>query len=472
FYGTKIVLNTLPGTLPRAGEVSLDGRVLLFTASVSLLAAIIFGLAPALRSSRINVQEVLKETGRGSSGARHRLQKVFVAGEVALALVLLIGAGLMLRSLAALWRVNPGYNPSHAITFTVSMPSSPTTTSAETRARLRQFDDKMLSIPGVQAVSVTLGSRPMIHDSSLPFWILGRPKPANDNEMPQSMFYLAEAGFQQAMGITLQRGRFITAQDNENAPIVIDIDDVFARTYFPQEDPIGKHVHLEQFNVDAEIVGVVGHLKQWGPGGDSASTIQAQFFYPFMQLPEKVMPLAAGGAAVVLRTQGDPTAIMGAVRSAVAELDPREIIYGVQTMQGVLDGSLAPRRLSMLLLGAFAALALLLSCIGIYGVISHLVGQRTHEIGVRMALGAQPGDVMRLILGQGVRMAFLGVLIGIATALALTTLMANQLFGVSSHDPLTFAAVGALLTFVALLACYVPARRAIHVDPLVALRYE
>jgi putative ABC transport system permease protein len=354
----------------------------------------------------------------------------------------------------------------------VSMPSSPTTTSAETRARLRQFDDKMLSIPGVQAVSVTLGSRPMIHDSSLPFWIVGRPKPANDNEMPQSMFYLAEAGFQQAMGITLQRGRFITAQDNENAPVVIDIDDVFARTYFPQEDPIGKHVHLEQFNVDAEIVGVVGHVKQWGPAGDSASTIQAQFFYPFMQLPEKVMPLAAGGAAVVLRTRGDPTAIMGAVRSAVAQLDPREIIYGVQTMQGVLDGSLAPRRLSMLLLGAFAALALLLSCIGIYGVISHLVGQRTHEIGVRMALGAQPGDVMRLILGQGVRMAFLGVLIGIAAALALTRLMANQLFGVSSHDPLTFAAVGALLTVVALLACYVPARRAVHVDPLVALRYE
>lgn len=472
FYGTKTVVNTLPGTLPRAGEVSLDARVLLFTAAVSLLAAIIFGLAPALKTSRINVLELLKETGRGLSGARQRLQKVFVAGEVALALVLLIGAGLMLRSLAALWRVNPGYNPSHAITFVVSMPSSPSTTSAETRARLRLFDDKMLSIPGVEAVSVTLGSRPMIHDSSLPFWIEGHPKPANDNEMPQSMFYLAEAGFQQAMGITLQRGRFITSQDNENAPVVIDIDDAFARTYFPHEDPIGKHVHLEQFNVDAEIVGVVGHVKQWGPGGDAASAIQAQFFYPFMQLPEKLMPLAAGGAAVVLRTQGDPAAIMGAVRRAVAEHDPREIIYGVQTMQGVLAGSLAPRRLSMLLLTAFAVLALVLCCIGIYGVISHLVGQRTHEIGVRMALGAQPGDVMRLVLGQGLRMAFLGVLIGIAAALALTRLMASQLFGVSSHDPLTFAAVGLLLTVVALLACYVPARRAIRVDPLIALKYE
>ncbi|HKD78552.1 MAG TPA: ABC transporter permease [Candidatus Angelobacter sp.] len=472
FYGTKTVVKTLPGTLPRASEVSLDARVLLFTAAVSLLAAIIFGLAPALKTSRINVLEVLKETGRGLSGARQRLQKVFVASEVALALVLLIGAGLMLRSLAALWRVNPGYNPSHAITFVVSMPSSPSTTSAETRARLRQFDDKMLSIPGVEAVSVTLGSRPMIHDSSLPFWIEGRPKPANDNEMPQSMFYLVEAGFQRAMGITLQRGRFITAQDNENAPVVIDIDDAFARTYFPHEDPIGKHVHLEQFNVDAEIVGVVGHVKQWGPGGDAASAIQAQFFYPFMQLPEKIMPLAAGGAAAVLRTQGDPVAIMGAVRRSVAELDPREVVYGVETMQGVLADSLAPRRLSMLLLTAFAVLALALCCIGIYGVISHLVGQRTHEIGVRMALGAQPGDVMRLVLGQGLRMAFLGVLVGIAAALALTRLMASQLFGVSSYDPLTFAAVGFLLTVVALLACYIPARRAIRVDPLVALKYE
>ena len=268
FCGTKAVLNVLPGTLPRAEEISLDGRVLLFTLALSLFAAMIFGLAPALKGSRVNLMEILKESGRGSTGARHRLQGVFVAIEVAMALVLLIGAGLMLRSLSALWRVNPGYNPSHAITFSLSMPSSAATTSAETRARLRQFDEKMSSIPGVQAVSVTLGSRPMIHDSSLPFWIEGRPKPANDNEMPQAMFYLVEAGFQQAMGITLERGRFVTPQDNENAPLVIDIDDVFARTYFPNENPIGKRVHLMQFNVEAEIVGVVGHIKQWGPGAD------------------------------------------------------------------------------------------------------------------------------------------------------------------------------------------------------------
>jgi putative ABC transport system permease protein len=472
FWGTQAVLAALPGTLPRANEISLDGRVLLFTMALSLLAAVIFGLAPALKTSRVNLQEILKESGRGSSGARHRLQGIFVVVEVALALVLLIGAGLMIRSLAALWRVNPGFNPSHAITFDLSMPSSKTTTSAETRARLREFDARMRAIPGVEAVSVTLGSRPMIHDSSLPFWIDGQPKPATEQDMHQALFYLVEGGFQKAMGVTLERGRFVTAEDNENAPVVIDIDDFFARTYFPGENPIGKHIHLALFNVEPEIVGVVGHVKQWGLGADPKSAIEAQFDYPFMQLPEKLMPLVADAVAVVLRTKGDPTAVMGPVRRAVEEMDPREIIYGVQTMDDVVATSFAARRLSMILLGIFAALALLLSCVGIYGVVSYLVRRRTHEIGVRMALGAQPGDVLRLVLGQGARMALIGVAIGIIAALGLTRLMANELFGVTAHDPLTFAGVAVLLALVAIAACYIPARRATRVDPMVALRYE
>jgi predicted permease len=368
-WGTKAVLGTLPGALPRASEVSLDSRVLLFTLALSLFAGIIFGLAPALKSSRVNLEEILKESGRGSSGARQRLQGVFVAVEVAMALVLLVGAGLMVRSLAALWRVDPGFNPSHAITFTLSLPAGPATNSAETRARLRHFDDKMQSIPGVQAVSVTLGSRPMIHNSSEPFWIEGQPKPANLPEMHQAMFYLAESGFQQAMGVTLQRGRFITPQDDEHAPVVMVIDDVFARTYFADENPIGKRINLAGFGVQAEIVGVVGHVKQWGLDADSKSAIEAQFDYPFMQLPEKLMALAANAVAVVLRTEGDPTAVMASVRRAVAEIDPREVVYNVQTMNEVVSNSFAARRLSMMLLGVFAALALVLACVGIYGVI-------------------------------------------------------------------------------------------------------
>jgi predicted permease len=472
FWGTKAVLATLPGALPRANEVSLDSRVLLFTLALSLFAGIIFGLAPALKTSRVNLEEILKESGRGLSGARQRLQGVFVAVEVAMALVLLVGAGLMVRSLAALWRVNPGFNPSHAITFSLSLPAGPTTNSAETRARLRHFDDKMHSIPGVQAVSVTLGSRPMIHNSALPFWIEGQPKPANFQDMPQAMFYLVESGFQQAMGVTLEHGRFITAQDDEHAPVVVDIDDIFARTYFPHENPVGKRIHIAGFDVLAEIVGVVGHVKQWGLDADAKSAIEAQFDYPFMQLPEKLMPLAADAVAVVLRTESDPTAVMGAVRRAVAEIDSREVVYNVQTMNEVVSNSFAARKLSMILLAVFAALALVLACVGIYGVISYLVGQRTHEIGVRMALGAQGSDVLCLVIGHGARMALLGVTIGIGAALGLTRLMANQLFGVSAHDPLTFAGVGILLMIVAVLACYIPARRAMRVDPIIALRYE
>ncbi|MGC2581510.1 MAG: FtsX-like permease family protein, partial [Acidobacteriaceae bacterium] len=462
----------LPAELPRATDVTIDVHVLLFTLGVSLLAGIVFGLAPALRTSRTNLQDVLRSAGRGSSGARHRLQGLFVAVEVAMALVLLIGAGLMLRSLAALWRVNLGYNPDHAITFSMSLPSNAKTTAAQTRARLRAFDTAMREIPGVQAVSVTLGSRPMIHDSSLPFWIEGRPKPATDNDMPQSLFYLVESGFQHAMGMTLLRGRWITDQDNENAPTVIDVDDAFAHTFFPHQNPIGQHVHLVQFDTEAEIIGVVAHVRQWGPGGDPRSAIQAQFFYPYMQTPAKLMPLLADVTAVVLRTEGDPSAVMGPVRKAVAQLNPDYVVYAVSTMNGVVANNLAARRTSMILLAIFAALALILACIGIYGVIAYLVGQRTHEIGVRMALGAERRDVLRLILGQGIRMALAGVALGIVLALSLTRLMSSQLYGVSARDPFTFAAVALVLIAVALIACWIPARRATRVDPIIALRYE
>jgi predicted permease len=472
FIATKAISAALPAQLPRASDVTIDARVLLFTLAVSLLAGIVFGLAPAFSTSLTNLPDVLRTVGRGSNGARHRLQGLFVAVEVAMALVLLVGAGLMLRSLAALWRVDLGYNPGHAVTFTVSLPSNPNTTPAETRARLRQFDAALRAVPGVQAVSVTLGSRPMIHDSSLPFWIEGRPKPATDNEMPQSLFYLAESGFQRAMGLTLLRGRWISDQDNENTPIVIDVDDAFALAYFPDQNPLGQHVHLVQFDTEAEIVGVVAHVRQWGPGGDPRAAIEAQCFYPYMQTPAKLMPLLADVTAVVLRTEGDPAAVMGPVRRAVEQLNPDYVVYAVSTMNGVVADTLAPRRTSMMLLAVFAALALVLACIGIYGVIAYLVGQRTHEIGIRMALGAERRQVMLLILGQGLRMAIAGVALGILLAFSLTRLLSSQLFGVSDHDPLTFAGVSMMLIAVALTACWLPARRAMGVDPIVALRSQ
>ncbi len=472
YWGTKVVLTLLPGSLPRANDIGLDSHVLLFTLGASVVAGLLFGLAPAIKSSRSDLQEVLKESGRGSSGARHRMQRLFVATEVALALVLLVGAGLMLRSLQALWQVNPGFKPDHAVTFSLSFAAIPNSTSADTRARFRRFDAAMSAVPGVDAVSVTLGSRPMIHDTALPFWIDGTPKPVTLHDMAQTMCYLVEAGFREAMGVTLQRGRFVTAQDDEHSPLVIDIDDVFARTYFSNENPIGKRVNIGAFDVQAEIVGVVGHIKQWRLDADPKAAVEAQIYYPFMQLPEKLMPLAANGVAVVLRTEGDPATVMNAVRAAVNAYEPGDVIYAAQTMDDVIATSFAARRLSMILLTVFAALALLLACVGIYGVIAYLVGQRTREIGVRIALGAERADVMRLVLNEGVRMALAGAVVGTVAALALTRLMAAQLFGVSAHDPLTFAAVALLLMLVAIVACYIPALRATRVDPMVAMRYE
>jgi predicted permease len=472
FFGARTIINLLPSELPRSGEVAIDARVLLFTLGISLAGGIGFGIAPALRSSRVNLEQVLRRSTSGAGGARVRLQGLFVAAEIALALVLLVGAGLMLRSLVALWRVNPGYNPEHAITFSLSLPSNAQTTEAETRARLRRFDAEMRAIPGVEAVSVTLGSRPMIHDSELPFWIEGQPKPANYTDMHQAMFYLVESGFEPAMGISLERGRFVSPQDNENTRPVVDIDDQFEHTYFPNSNPIGQHIHIAGFDVEAEIVGVVGHIRQWGPGNDANNAIEAQFYYPFMQMPPKLMRLAADGVAVVLRTHDDPAAIMGSVRKAVSAFDPGAVVYAVETMNEVLANSMAARRLSMILLAAFAALALALSCIGMYGVLSYLAGERTREIGVRMALGAQRRDIQRLILGQGAKMALAGVALGIFLALALTHLMSSQLFGITPHDPLTFAGVALILLLVALAACYIPARRAMGVDPMVALRHE
>jgi predicted permease len=472
YCGMKTLLKALPAALPRFGEVTLDARVMLFTLLLSLVTGVIFGLAPALKATRTNLQEVMKQSGRGSSGFRHRLQGAFVAGEIALALVLLVGAGLMIRTLAALWRVDPGFNPSHAITFSLAMPATSDTTSAETRARLRYFDDKVRSIAGVQAVSVTLGSRPMIHDSALPFWIDGEPRPAHDSDMHAATFFLVESGFREAMGITLLRGRFVSEQDNENTPIVIDIDDNLARSFFPGQDPIGKHINFTEFNVQAEVVGVVGHVKQYALDADPPGAIQAQFFYPFMQIPEKVMPLVAKSVAVVLRTHGDPAAVLGQVRETVRGIDPRDVVYNVQTMNDVVATSYAARRLTMILLTGFAALATALACVGIYGVVSYLVGQRTQEIGIRMALGAQRRDIMVLVLGEGTGLAAIGAAVGIPASLLLTRLMAKQLFGISAHDPLTYTTDAFVLMLAAITACFVPARRAVRMDPMQSLRRE
>jgi predicted permease len=470
-WGTGFVVNLTPDALPRAQEIGVDTRVLLFTFAVSILAGILFGLAPAIKTLRHDLQETLREGGRGLSGARNRAQGVFVVIEMAMALVLLVGAGLMVRSLAALWSVNPGFNPDHVLTLSVALPPGIGTNGPAARALMRQLHGELASIPGMQAVSIGGGSLPMMGDSELPFWLEGQPKPANDNDMSTALFYVVEPDYLKAMGVPLKRGRFLTEQDNEHAPMAIVIDETFAKKFFPNQDPIGNRVNLEILGGQPEIVGVAGHVKHWGLDSDAASPIQAQFYMAIMQVPDRFMPLFSS-AEVVARSQGDPLALTSAIRAAVGRVSTKQVVYALETMNEVIADSLAARRFSMVLLGIFAGLALVLSSIGIYGVISYIVGQRTHEIGIRMALGAQQSDVMSMVIGQGAKMALTGVGIGLVAAFVLTRQMDKMIFGVSARDPLTFVGVAVVLVSVALLACYIPARRAMRVDPLVALRYE
>ena len=472
-WGTKVALQHLPSGMPRATEIGMDWKVLVFTAGIVLLCGILFGLAPALRISKPNLQDTLKEGGRGSGGGKQRAQGVFVVAEMAMALVLLIAAGLMIRSLNALWSVNPGFDAHNVLAFGVSLPSSMRDASPDAiRAGLREIQGKLRTTPGVKAISLSWAAVPLSSDDEELFWLEGQPKPASENDMNWAISYVVQEDYLKVLGIPLVRGRFFTAQDREHSQHVIVVDDVFARKYFGDQDPVGKHVNLVSLGGAAEIVGVVGHVKQWGLDSDDKQALRVQLYSSYMQAPDEIMKLSSSGTGALVRMDGNPEATASAMRKALKEISSEHLMINVQTMEEIIADSLAARRVSMIVLCVFAALALGLASLGIYGVLSYLVEQRTREIGIRMALGARQSDVLRQVLGESMKMTFAGILIGLLAALGLTRVMANLLFGVSATDPLTFAGVGIILASVALAACLVPARRAMRVDPMVALRYE
>jgi len=472
-WGTRAALAMLPSTLPRIEQIEVDLHVLIFTGAAALISGILFGLTPALKISRGTTNQALGEGGRsGAGGIRHRAQGIFVVTEMAMALVLLVGAGLMVRSLVRLWQVDPGFDPHHVVSVGVTPAPSVLNRSADgIRAYFRDFTRRLEGIPGVQAVAQTSGAAPLDYDDESLFWLEGQPKPTNDNDMNWAIDYIVDSDYLKVMRTPLRAGRFLTSQDDEHSPLVVVVDKVFAEKFYPGQTVIGKRIHLKGMDRLAEIVGEVEHVKQWGLDSDDTQSVRAQLYLASMQMPDDYIK-STGSTVFVVRSTSDPSALFAAIRRVSQQMSAEQVIYGEQTMDQVVARSLATQRFSMILLGAFAGLAMILASVGIYGVISYIVGQRTHEIGLRMALGAQKLDVLQLILGQGARLVVIGIALGVCGALALTRVMASQLFMISSTDPLTFAAVAGVLASVALAACYIPARRAAKVDPMVALRYE
>jgi putative ABC transport system permease protein len=458
------LLSLATPNIPRLDQVGLDTTTLIFTLSVSVLTGLLFGLLPALQSLRTDLQATLKEGGRFAGGAvRERTRKVLLVAEVALALVLLIGAGLMLRTVFQLTHVDMGFKTENLLSMRFILSGD-----AYNPERRRAFSSECLAqleaTPGVESAALTL-SLPLFQGSGWQsVFITGDKSVPESKDLPSAAFTPVSSNYFDVMGIRLLAGRMFNEADTATSTPVVVVNQTLARRLWPGEDPVGKRLKqgfAEDKTPWREVMGVVSDVRQNGIDRDPPM----QVYIPLQQEPMRSL-------IVVARTAGDPLAMASMIEERIHSIDKDLPVFNVRTMDQLLDESIAQQQLAMALLGGFALLALMLAAMGIYGVMSYAVTQRTHEIGVRMAMGAQPSDVLRLVVGQGLTLALIGVAVGISAALAMTRLMASMLFGVSSTDPLTFISISLLLIAVAALACYVPARRAARVDPMVALRYE
>ena len=465
-WGTGALIAFVPEGIPRLAEAGVDWRVLGFTLALSVLTGLLFGLAPAWQAARLDLNEILKEGGRGSTGARARARSLLVVAEIALALALLVGAGLMIRSFRSLQQVETGFTAKQLLTMNFALTVTPDE-AGKARVFLDQLEDRLRRLPGVQAAAISNGLpfAGAVEDS---FFLAGE-NTTDPRAAKIAVVYLTSPDYLQAMGIRLLRGRYFTPQDRADSAPVAVIDETLARKHFPHTDPLGQR--LTDLDVEpAEIVGVVGHVKHAGLVGEAP--VENQIYLPLAQVPPPKLPRVAGRLNLLVRTTGDPLGVVAAVRGQAQALNANQPVYNARTMEQIVAGSIAGDRFSLALFALFAGLALALATVGVYGVMSNTVGQRTHEIGVRLALGAQPRRVLRLILNQGLRLTLIGIGAGLLVSFALTRLMQRLLYGVSPTDPLTFAGVALLLTLTALLACWIPARRATKVDPLIALRSE
>ncbi|MGB8473087.1 MAG: ABC transporter permease [Candidatus Acidiferrum sp.] len=466
-WGTSLLLSLKPAALERFTGIQLDSRVLLFVFGISLLTGIVFGIAPAWSAGRTDFAESLKEGGRGATSgpSGHLLRKLLVTAEFALALVLLVGAGLLIKGFSRLRTVNPGFNPQNVMTVHLQLPVARYSKIPPQTQFRRQLLARLNSLPGVEAAMITdIPFGPDYLDHGV--IIDGRPPvPVGAESDVQTLSVMGD--YFRVMQIPVRAGRAFTDMDREGQPLVVLVNETFVKKFFPHENPLGARLDWARAKPPHHwmtIVGVVQDVKYWGLN----QPVDPAVYAPFSQSDEawrRWMTLA-------IRTSGPTASLVDEVKQQVWSLDRQIPLSSIQSMNELMSVSLAQQRFNMLLLGLFAALALILSAVGIYGLMSYAVSQRTHEIGVRVAIGAQQRDVLGLIVGEGAKLAFFGIAFGIAAAFGLTRLMASLLFEVTPTDPATFVAVVVLLAAVALVACYIPARRATRVDPMVALRYE